>query len=195
MAVHACVFPILELFRFWIFCILFQVVISSSNKTHFIIWLDSLTVHAANNHNSIFEPQILKPGNPWCFRLPAFTIPFVVTSWAFLLFSTGNGVVVRFSSIHIRNQYRHCQTLKILYKYYHPPMRNSSQGGRCQKMSPKKPFTSGRRALWRRNSGLLPWGKSRTRRSRTLSSLLQVRTRLQKPRFAYLIQFWMGWFS
>ena len=28
-------------------------------------------------------------------RLPAFTIPFVVTSWAFLLFSTGNGVVVR----------------------------------------------------------------------------------------------------
>merc|ERR1711971_757467 len=29
------------------------------------------------------------------FRLPAFTIPFVVTSWAFLLFSTGNGVVVR----------------------------------------------------------------------------------------------------
>ena len=28
-------------------------------------------------------------------RLPAFTIPFVVTSWAFLLFSTGNGVVTR----------------------------------------------------------------------------------------------------
>jgi len=32
------------------------------------------------------------------FRLPAFTIPFVVTSWAFLLFSTGNGVVVRSAS-------------------------------------------------------------------------------------------------
>lgn len=32
------------------------------------------------------------------FQLPVFTIPFVLTSWAFLLFSTGNGVVTRSSN-------------------------------------------------------------------------------------------------
>ena len=159
VAVHACVSPILELSRFWIFCVLFQVVFSSSIETHFIIWLDSC---------------------PWYFRLPAFTIPFVVTSWAFLLFSTGNGVVVRFSSIHIRNQYRHCQTLNFFYKsittrQWETAARVADVRG-CHQKSHFE--TSGQRALWRRNSGLLPWGKSRTRRLRRLSGLLQVRTRL-----------------
>ena len=45
-------------------------------------------------------------------RLPAFTIPFVVTSWAFLLFSTGNGVVTRSHFFH-----KSCQSVATLVDF------------------------------------------------------------------------------
>jgi len=73
VAVHACVAPILQQFR------------SSSLHGRSIAVFCSFPPPACQN--AIFQ-----------MRLPAFTIPFVVTSWAFLLFSTGNGVVVRSAS-------------------------------------------------------------------------------------------------
>ena len=33
------------------------------------------------------------------FHLPVFTLPFVLTSWVFLLFSTGNDTVIRSSEV------------------------------------------------------------------------------------------------
>ena len=33
------------------------------------------------------------------FHLPVFTLPFILTSWVFLLFSTGNDTVIRSSEV------------------------------------------------------------------------------------------------